>query len=116
MIISELIEKLDSTAETVSFEEVTVAIDAGFDFTPTAFSNGGLRNAAGQNSGACKIFAFASLHGLSQAMTLNCFGDYYRKDALADREGGDHQNIRRFMVTGWRGIRFESAPGTILQN
>ena len=92
----------------VSFDETMEVIDAMYDFTPAAFSNGTLNNDAGQNSGSCKLFAFAKLHGLASRQTLACFGDYYRKDVLGNPEGNDHQNIRNFMKTEWAGINFST--------
>jgi hypothetical protein len=55
-------------------------------FSPTAFENGILHNAAGENSGSCKLFAFA-MQNLSEAATLSCFGAYYQEDVLGDLEG-----------------------------
>jgi len=69
-----------------------------------------LANEAGQNSGSCKIFAFAQRHGLSQQQALACFGTYYRDDVLQNPNGTDHQNIRNFMDTGWPGIAFDGEP------
>ena len=40
-------------------------IDALYDFTPSAFDNGEVHNAAGQNNGSCRILAFAQAQGLS---------------------------------------------------
>jgi hypothetical protein len=65
-----------------------------------------LHNAAGENSGSCKIFAFAELQKLSGEATLSCFGAYYREEVLGDLEGTNHQNIRNFMKSGWDGIAF----------
>ena len=64
-------------------------------------------NAAGENSGSCKLFAFAQLQNLSEAETLACFGAYYYEEVLENPEGTNHQNIRNFMITGWDGIHFE---------
>jgi hypothetical protein len=69
-------------------------------FSPTAFENGILHN-AGENSGSCKLFAFAEMQNLSEAATLSCFGAYYQEDVLGDLDGTNHQNIRNFMKTGW---------------
>lgn len=88
-------------------------IEANYDFTPTTFKNGKTVNEAGQNSGSCKLFAFAQLQNLSVDQTLACFGQYYRNDVLKNPEGTDHQNIRNFISYGWEGISFE---GTALSN
>jgi hypothetical protein len=93
-------------AGTTDFEDSIAIVNALYDYNPTAFTNGGLSNAAGQNEGSCRLFAFAQLQGLSDADTLALFGRFYRVDVLQNPEGGDHGNIRNFMRQGWAGIRF----------
>jgi hypothetical protein len=106
--MEELINKIKNKSETVTFNEVIECVEANYNFTPTKFTNGDLTNDAGQNSGSCKLFAFAKQHKLNQQQTLHCFGDYYRKDVLADPNGDGHQNIRNFMKTSWDGIKFNN--------
>lgn len=106
MNIDSFLEKLNQTPQEITFAETISVIEENYDFSPTAFENGLLHNAAGENSGSCKIFAFAELQKLSQEVTLSCFGAYYREEVLGDAEGTNHQNIRNFMKTGWDGIAF----------
>jgi hypothetical protein len=101
--------QLSTEPETISFAQTIALIDALYDFTPTAFDNGDLHNAAGENNGSCKVFAFAAIHQLSAPQTLQLFGDYYRIDVLPEVKGDNHPNIRNFIRTGWDGISF-SAP------
>ncbi len=110
MNIKDLLEQLSTTPRIVEFADVMACIDANYLFTPSAFRNGELSNAEGENNGSCKIFAFAKLHSLDKQQTLNCFGDYYRQDVLQDPDGDSHQNIRNFIQSGWPGISFESDP------
>lgn len=115
MPVEKLLEKIRSQPDNIEFDEVIAAIDANFDYTPTAFRNGDTENPAGSNEGSCKIFAFARLSGLSENETLHCFGKYYRDDVLANPGGDDHANIRNFMQHGWNGISFNTtalAPKT----
>lgn len=105
--MKDLIEKLNSKPNEISFQEIISFIDENFDFTPTKFKNGEIINEAGQNNGSCKLFSFAKLAKLSKQETLNCFGDYYRIDVLKHTEGTDHQNIRNFILFGWEGIDFD---------
>lgn len=91
----------------LDFEDTMAVIEANYTYTPTAFSNGELRNEAGQNEGSCKIFAFAKLNNLTQEQTLKCFGRFYQ-DVLNTPEGSDHGNIRNFMLSGWGGIEFDA--------
>ena len=106
MTIAAFLEKLKQTPEAIVFSETIATIDKNYDFTPTAFENGLQHNAAGENSGSCKLFSFAEILNLSEAETLACFGAYYYEDVLQNPNGTDHQNIRNFMKTGWDGIAF----------
>jgi len=107
MTITAFLKKLKQTPTAITFPETIAVIEENYDFTPTTFDNGTQHNAAGENSGSCKLFAFAQLQNLSQAETLACFGAYYFEEVLENPKGINHQNIRNFMKTGWAGIRFE---------
>lgn len=100
-------QKLKNTPNQVEFSETIAVIEANYNFTPTAFKNGELYNEAGQNSGSCKLFAFAKLQGFTKQETLACFGKFYFEDVLNDPNGTGHQNIRNFMKTGFDGLYFE---------
>ena len=106
MTVAAYISKLKNTPQEITFPETIAVIEGHYTFTPTSFQNGNQRNAAGENSGSCKLFAFAELQNLSEAATLSCFGAYYQEDVLGDPKGTSHQNIRNFMKTGWDGIAF----------
>ena len=106
MNLESFLEKLEQTPQSIAFTDTIATIEANYDFTPTAFENGLQHNAAGDNSGSCKLFAFAEIQNLSEAATLACFGAYYFEDVLENPNGTDHQNIRNFMNTGWDGIAF----------
>ena len=112
MSINNFLNKLKQTPTAITFPETIAVIEENYDFTPTSFQNGTQHNEAGQNSGSCKLFAFAQLQNLSQSETLACFGAFYRDEVLGDPEGTNHQNIRNFMIHGWDGIQFE---GTALE-
>jgi hypothetical protein len=107
MTLETYIAQLKQAPKTVAFTETMAVIEENYIFTPTAFQNGNQQNAAGENSGSCKLFAFAKLRNLSQEETLACFGAYYFEDVLKSPQANDHQNIRNFMTTGWNGIQFE---------
>ena len=82
-------------------------IEDNYTFTPTTLTNGDIKNNAGENSGSCKLFAFAKLQKLQKEETLFCFGEHY-KSVLEDVNGNSHQNIRNFMKSGFEGLSFES--------
>jgi HopJ type III effector protein len=103
----ELLQQLHNAPETIRFEDSMAVIDNVYMFSPTAFTNGDLENAAGENNGSCKVFSFAKQHALDTGQTLNLFGDYYRKDVIEHPNGVDHQNIRNFIRHGWEGVQFE---------
>ncbi|MBP6182267.1 HopJ type III effector protein [Flavobacterium sp.] len=107
MSTASFLEKLKQTPEAIAFTDTITTIEEHYTFTPTTFQNGSQINAAGENSGSCKLFAFAQLQNLTEAETLACFGAYYFEDVLKNPAGTDHQNIRNFMKTGWNGIQFE---------
>ncbi|MEP1487954.1 MAG: HopJ type III effector protein [Algibacter sp.] len=110
MIIEVFKAKLKNTPNDIEFSETMRVIEANYEFTATAFKNGNLENAEGQNSGSCKLFAFAEAEGLSKEDTLACFGQFYFDDVLNDPDGSGHQNIRNFMNTGFDGLSFEGTP------
>ena len=61
-------KKLKEDPTTIVFTETMSVIEENYKFKPTAFKNGTLENAEGQNSGSCKLFAFATF-----GATLYCF-------------------------------------------
>lgn len=105
--MKQFLHMLATAPDSITFNATIAAIDAHYDFTPTAFRNGELQNDAGQNNGSCKVFSFARLHSLSPQQTLHCFGAYYRDDVLKHPQASDHQNIRNFIKTGWEGVTFQ---------
>ena len=107
MSLNLFLQRLRQTPGQIEFSDTIEAIEAHYIYTPTAFRNGDVENAAGQNGGSCKILAFARLQGLGEAETLACFGRYYREDVLLHPAAKDHQNIRNFMRSGWSGVVFE---------
>ncbi|PJE79821.1 hypothetical protein CI610_01177 [invertebrate metagenome] len=42
---------------------------------------------------SCKIFAFVLLHKLTKEQILHCFGNYYKKEVLADPDGVSSGNF-----------------------
>ena len=113
MSIHSFLEKVKQTPREITFQETIVLIEENYNFTPTAFQNGLQYNDVGENSGSCKLFAFAKLQHLSQEETLSCFGAFYYYEVLKNPEGTNHQNIRNFMKTGWNGIQFEGEALTL---
>ena len=109
MNLQTLLQKLNDTPDSVEFTDTMAVIEALYDFTPATFQNGEVLNAAGQNNGSCKLFAFAKLQNLTPQETLACFGAYYRDDVLKHPEATDHQNIRNSMKFGWAGIQYQGS-------
>ena len=112
MNTEQLLKQLNTDPESVSFNQVIDTITADYNYTASRFTNGNGEsmaiNEAGSNEGSCKIFAFAQLNNLNPDQTLQCFGDYYRKDVLQNPDATDHANIRNFIAHGWQGIHFDS--------
>jgi len=113
MTLDKFLEKLNRQPESIEFTDTMSVIENQYQFTETAFTNGEQSNAAGENSGSCKLFSFAKLNQLSEVQTLACFGTYYRDDVLAHPDADDHQNIRQFMINGWSGVKFSAEALTI---
>lgn len=101
-------KKLKDNPSNIEFSETMAVIESNYNFTPTAFKNGDLQNNEGENSGSCKLFAFAKLQGFTKEETLACFGKFYFDDVLNDPKGTGHQNIRNFMKTGFEGLVFKT--------
>ena len=104
------LNQLNTQPKTIEFPDVIELINSKYTYIPTLFRNHDIVNEAGQNTGSCKIFAFARLHELTQEQTLALFGAFYRADVLKTPEGDSHPNIRQFMATGWTGIEFDGVP------
>ncbi len=103
-------DKLKNAPETIAFSETMEIIETNYNFFPTAFANGTLQNKSGENSGSCKLFAFAKTQNLTKEETLACFGKFYFDEVLNDPNGTGHQNIRNFMKTGFEGLSFNEEP------
>jgi hypothetical protein len=101
--IVELLTKLKTNS--ITFSDVLTFIADHYQHVPTAFKNGEASNAANENQGSAKVFAFAKIHELSKDDTLLLFGEHYQS-VIANADGSDHQNIRQFIKTGWEGIAF----------
>ena len=94
-----------------TFAETLAFIAEHYQYQPSAFSNGDVHNAAGQNEGSCKTLGLAVLEGLSDQEALLAFGEHYR-DVLATPEGSDHGNIRALIEHGLAGVKFATQPLT----
>ena len=106
MTIQQFRTKLKVSPTEINFAETMQVIEDNYNFTPTTFINGEIKNKAGENSGSCKLFAFAKLQKLQKEEALFCFGEHY-KNVLEDINGTSHQNIRNFMKTGFEGLSFD---------
>jgi len=106
----DLVQAVTNSPDTIEFNNVIALVDSAFVFTPTAFTNGDVKNEANQNNGSCKLLALGQHLNLNQAQTLALFGRFYREDVLNNPNGDDHANIRNFMKTGHEGVVFETFP------
>ncbi len=100
--VTTLLQQLDQG--NAKFSDVLDVINAHYDFTATAFDNGSVHNAAGENSGSCRVFAYAQLQGLNAEDTVKLFAEH-AASVFAHPEGNDHQNIRNFIQHGWAGVK-----------
>ncbi|WXL24730.1 HopJ type III effector protein [Ectopseudomonas mendocina] len=95
--------------EQFEFAETLAFIAEHYDYQPSAFTNGNVENAAGQNEGSCKTLGLALLEGFNLEETLLCFGEHYRS-VLATPEGSDHANIRALISNGLAGVKLSQQP------
>src|SRR5690606_28886853 len=98
------LERLESGE--LLFKDVLAYIGEHYEYTASAFWNGGQHNTENENQGSARILSFAQLHGLSEADTLTLFAEHYAS-VLAEPDGTGHQNIRQFRQSGWGGVKFE---------
>ena len=94
-----------------AFADTLAFVAEHYHYQPTAFRNGGVDNAAGQNEGSCKTLGLARLEGLSDEEALLAFGEHYRS-VLQTPEGSDHANIRALVAHGLAGVSFQGEPLT----
>lgn len=94
-----------------AFADTLAFVATHYHYQPTAFHNGGVENAAGQNEGSCKTLSLATLEGLSDEEALLAFGEHYRS-VLQTPEGSDHANIRALIAHGLAGVSFQGEPLT----
>lgn len=92
-----------------AFSETLAFVAEHYAYQPSAFRNGAVENAAGQNEGSCKTLGLALLEGFSTDEALRAFGEHYRS-VLATPEGSDHGNIRALMSHGLEAVQFERQP------
>ncbi|MBN7771471.1 HopJ type III effector protein [Marinobacter daepoensis] len=92
-----------------NFDDTLGLINQHFEFRPTGFDNGPVRNDAGENAGSCRVFALGQYCNLNEADTLTLFAQHYQQ-VLGDPAGDSHGNIRQFISTGWSGIHFDTPP------
>jgi len=112
MSLENFLTKLKTQQKDIEFSESISVIEENYNFTPTSFTNGILKNEKGENSGSCKLFAFAIQQKLTKEETLACFGSYYFNEVLKDAAGSGHRNIRNFIKTGFEGLKFSEFPLT----
>ncbi|NMZ66485.1 HopJ type III effector protein [Pseudomonas oryzihabitans] len=92
-----------------AFADTLAFVAEHYHYQPTAFRNGAVDNAAGQNEGSCKTLGLAKLEGLSDQEALLAFGEHYRS-VLQTPEGSDHANIRALIAHGLTGVSFQGEP------
>ena len=72
--VTAFLNRLNDSSSPMTFTDSMAFIDTLYALTPTAFQCGNANNAAGENTGSCKIFSFGLLHQLNEPQTLRSFG------------------------------------------
>lgn len=105
--LNEFRQKLKSPEH--RFQDTLDFIGQHYQYQPSAFVNGFVCNAAGENEGSCKTLGLAVLEGFSTEEALLAFGEHYRA-VLEHPNAEDHRNIRALIQHGVAGIQFERQP------
>jgi len=109
MRLNQFLDRLKGDPGSILLDEALDTIGELYEFTPVGFSNGEMRNEAGEAVRSCMLYAFGKLQNLSESQTLVCFGEHYR-EVLSDPHGTAHRTIRIFMRSGWARVKFDSMP------
>ena len=91
----------------IVFSDVLKHIEALYQHSPTAFKNGEQHNLETKNQGSAKVSTYKKINNLNEEQTLSLFAEHYQA-VLDDPEGINHQNIRQFMINGWKGVSFDA--------
>jgi hypothetical protein len=91
------------------FKDTLTFIDTWYEFSPTAFFNGPVKNGIEENQGSAKVLALGIDLNLSTDQVLRCFGEHYR-EVLATPGVDNHFNLRRLMKDGFGDVSFEAYP------
>jgi len=108
MTLEQFLERI-RCGEAVAFDDSLHIVNAYYHYRSSAFQNGLVDNAAGQNENSCRFFAFARLNGLNVEQTLQLFGEHYH-NVLENPQDSTHPNLRAFIQHGWSGIVFAEEP------
>lgn len=93
------------------FADTLAFVARWFEFEPSGFSIGSVRNEADSNQGSCQVLALAQQLALSHEEALLCFGEHYR-EVLATPDVDNHHNLRRLLSHGFADAKFDTFPLT----
>ena len=110
MQLDAFLTRLAKDPDSVRLEEALSAISESYDVSPVGYTLGGVRFDLPQSKRTCQLYAFGLLHGLPKDLTLQCFGDDYRRDVLQNPLGTDHHSIRLFAMHGFEGLNLDAMP------
>ena len=96
MNLTDYINKIKTSGESLDFNETIVVIDANYNFTPTTFKNDDAINEAGKNSGSCKLFSFAQINQLTKQQTYVLNKLYKRLEEIPKSHPGDPKTKEKF--------------------
>lgn len=105
----DLIASLES--QTHEFSATLAFIEDWYEFTPSGFQNGPVRNESNENQGSAKLLALAEHLQLTHQQLLYCFGEHYR-DVLATPDAENHFNLRYLVSTNTPDVQFDHFPLT----
>lgn len=104
-----LIASLES--QNHAFSATLAFIDEWYEFTPSGFQNGPVRNENHENQSSGKLLALAEQLQLSHQQLLYCFGEHYR-NVLAIPDADNHFNLRYLVANDTPDVQFDHFPLT----
>ncbi len=104
---NDLITSLESG--THEFKDTLAFIEQWYEFTPSGFQNGPVRNESTENQGSGKVLALAERLNLTHQQMLYCFGEHYR-DVLATPDVENHFNLRHLVAAESADAQFDQFP------
>lgn len=99
----------DINEDHFNFKDTLKFIEQWYEFSPTTYFNGPIKNSREENQGSAKVLALGMDLNLTTKQVLRCFGEHYR-EVLLTPGVENHVNVRRLIKDGFCDVSFEDFP------